>query len=176
VCREDQLLATVEQYGATAKTLSQWVWAENDHYFSPELAHQMLSAYTSQGAPAQLAVLPAFGEDGHELLYEAPVQAWWPTVERFLKTLNLPTAIMVDLPALAALPAPPGLNRGCKDRFDEYGASRNEAKAFVIAEGGHCSYNVIERSTQEAAQHALEYCNAKWSGCKVYAEGQRVAE
>jgi dienelactone hydrolase len=176
VCREDQLLATVEQYGATAKIPSQWVWSENDHYFSPDLAHQMLGAYTSHGAPAQLAVLPAFGEDGHELLYEAPVQTWWPTVESFLKTLNLPTALVVDLPALAALPAPPGLNRGCQERFDEYGASRNEAKAFVIAEGAHCSSNLTERSTQEAAQHALEYCNAKWSGCKVYAEGQRVAE
>jgi dienelactone hydrolase len=176
VCREDQLIATVEQYGATAKIPSQWVWSENDRYFSPGLARQMLSAYTSHGAPAQLAVLPPFGEDGHELLYDAPVQAWWPAAEPFLKALNLPTAVEVDLPALAALPAPPGLNPGCQDGFDAYGASRNEGKAFVIAEGGHCSYNLIERSTQEAAQHALENCNGKWSGCKLYAEGQHVAE
>jgi hypothetical protein len=53
---------------------------------------------------------------------------------------------------------------------------RNAGKAFVIAEGGHCSYSLIERSTQEAAQHALENCNGKWSGCKLYAEGQHVAE
>ena len=176
VCREDQLIATVEQYGATAKIPSQWVWSENDHYFSPGLAQQMLSAYTSHGAPAQLGVLPPFGEDGHELLYDAPPQTWWPTVEPFLKRLNLPTAIVVSLPALAALPVPTGLNPGCQDRFDVYGASRNEGKAFVIAEGGHCSYSLVERSTQEAAEHALEYCNGKWSGCKVYAEGQRVAE
>jgi len=176
VCREDQLIATVEQYGATAKIPSQWVWSENDRYFSPGLARQMLSAYTSHGAPAQLAVLPPFGEDGHELLYDAPVQAWWPATEPFLKALKLPTAIEVDLPALAALPAPPGLNPGCQDGFDAYGASRNEGKAFVIAEGGHCSYSLIERSTQEAAQHALENCNGKWSGCKLYAEGQHVAE
>jgi dienelactone hydrolase len=176
VCRADQLIATIEQYGETAKIPSQWVWSENDHYFSPGLAQQMLSAYTSHGAPGQLAVLPPFGEDGHELLYDAPVQTWWPTVEPFLKSLNLPTAIVVDLPALAALPVPPGLNPGCQDRFDAYGASRNEGKVFVIAEGGHCSYSLIERSTQEAAQHALEYCNGKWSGCKVYAEGQHVGE
>lgn len=176
VCRADQLIATVEQYGATAKIPSQWVWSENDHYFSPDLARQMLGAYTSHGAPAQLAVLPPFGEDGHELLYDAPAQTWWPTVEPFLKSLDLPTAMVVDLPALAALPAPPGLNPGCQDRFDTYGASRNEGKAFVIAEGGHCSYSLIERSTQEAAQQALAYCNGRWSGCKVYAEGQHVAE
>ena len=176
VCREDQLIATIEQYGATAKIPSQWVWSENDHYFSPGLAQQMLSAYTSHGAPAQLGVLPPFGEDGHELLYDAPPQTWWPTVEPFLKRLNLPTAIVVSLPALAALPVPTGLNPGCQDRFDAYGASRNEGKAFVIAEGGHCSYSLVERSTQEAAEHALEYCNGKWSGCKVYAEGQHVGE
>ena len=176
VCQEDRLVAAVEQYGTTAKIPSQWVWSENDHYFSPELAQQMLSAYTSHGAPAQLAVLPPFGEDGHELLYDAPAQAWWPAVEPFLKRLNLPTAVVVDLPALAALPAPAGLNPGCQTRFDTYGASRNEGKAFVIAEGGHCSSDVTERSAQEAAQHALEYCNGKWSGCKVYAQGQGVAE
>jgi pimeloyl-ACP methyl ester carboxylesterase len=176
VCRTDQLIATLGQYGASARIPSQWVWSENDHYFSPELARQMLSAYTSHGAPAQLAVLPPFGEDGHELLYDAPAQTWWPTLEPFLQSLHLPTAMVVDLPSLAALPAPAGLNRGCQDRFDAYGASRNEGKAFVIAQGGHCAYSLIERSSQEAADEALAYCNGKWAGCKVYAEGQHVAE
>jgi dienelactone hydrolase len=176
VCRADQLVAAVGEYGSTAKVPGQWVWSENDHYFSPELAQQMLSAYTAHGAQAQLAVLPAFHDDGHELLYEAPVETWWPTVEPFLKSLNLPTQLVVELPPLTAVPQPLGLNRGCQDSFNEYGASRNEGKAFVTAEGGHCNVDTTERTGQEAAQHALEHCQAKWSGCKVYAQGQQVVQ
>ena len=176
VCRPDQLIAAVEQYGSTAKIPSQWVWSENDHYFSPDLARQMLSAYTSHGASGQLAVLLPFGDDGHELLYDAPADAWWPTVEPFLKTLNLPTQVVVQLPALAALPQPAGLNEGCRERFVDYGVSRNEGKAFVIAAGGHCSNSLSERTPQEAADHALGYCRSKWSECRVYALGQRVAQ
>lgn len=176
VCEADELVAAVAQYGVSAKVPSQWVWSENDHYFSPALAHQMLSAYTSHGAPAQLVVLPPFRDDGHELLYDAPEQAWWPTVEPFLKSLNLPTAVVINLPPPAALTTPAGLNQGCQNLFDAYGASRNEGKAFVTAEGGHCTLTLIERSPQDAAQHALERCNEKWSGCKVYAEGQHLAE
>jgi dienelactone hydrolase len=176
VCRPDQLIAAVEQYGSTAKIPSQWVWSENDHYFNPDLARQMLSAYTSHGVSAQLAVLPPFGDDGHELLYDAPADTWWPTVEPFLKTLNLPTQIVVQLPAPAALPQPAGLNEGCQERFALYGASRNEGKAFVIAAGGHCSNTLIERTPQEAAEHALAYCGSRWSECKVYALGQRVVQ
>jgi hypothetical protein len=136
----------------------------------------MLSAYTSHGVSAQLAVLPPFGDDGHELLYDAPADTWWPTVEPFLKTLNLPTQIVVQLPAPAALPQPAGLNEGCQERFALYGASRNEGKAFVIAAGGHCSNTLIERTPQEAAEHALAYCGSRWSECKVYALGQRVVQ
>ncbi|WP_175772781.1 dienelactone hydrolase family protein [Paraburkholderia phenazinium] len=176
VCRADQLIAAVGEYGTTAKIPSQWVWSENDHYFSPDLARQMLSAYTAHGAQAQLAVLPAFQEDGHELLYEAPADAWWPAVEPFLKSLSLPTQVVVELPALTALPQPQGLNRGCQDSFNDYGAWRNEGKAFVTAEGGHCNLDLMERTAQEAAQHALEHCQSKWSGCKVYAEGQQVVQ
>jgi len=176
VCRSDQLVAAVGEYGSTARIPGQWVWSENDHYFSPELARQMLGAYTAHGAQAQLTVLPAFHEDGHELLYEAPAEAWWPSVEPFLKSLNLPTQLVVEMPPLAGLPQPAGLNRGCRDSFDEYGASRNEGKAFVTAEGGHCNSDVMERTGQEAAQHALEHCQAKWSGCKVYAQGQQVVQ
>jgi dienelactone hydrolase len=176
VCRPDQLIEAVEQYGSTAKMPSQWVWSENDHYFNPDLARQMLAAYTSHGASAQLAVLPPFGDDGHELLYDAPAEVWWPTVEPFLKTLNLPTQIVVQLPAPAVLPQPPGLNEGCRDRFALYGASRNEGKAFVIAAGGHCSNTLIERTPQEAAEHALAYCRSRWSECEVYALGQRVVQ
>ena len=176
VCRPDLLIEAVEQYGSTAKVPGQWVWSENDHYFSPDLARQMLSAYTSHGASAQLAVLPPFGDDGHELLYDAPADAWWPTLEPFLKTLNLPTQIVVQLPALAALPQPAGLNDGCQQRFAAYGESRNEGKAFVIAAGGHCSNTLIERTPQEAAEHALAYCGSRWSECKVYALGQRVVQ
>jgi hypothetical protein len=121
-------------------------------------------------------VLPPFRDDGHELLYDAPEAAWWPTVEPFLQRLNLPTTVMVPLPAPAPLAVPAGLNAGCRDLFEGYSASRNEGKAFVIAEGGHCMVNLRERSAQDAAQQALERCSAKWSGCKVYAQGQHLTE
>ena len=86
----------------------------------------------------------------------------------------MPTRKIVELPPMIALPEPSGINDGCKTFFSEYREARNEGKAYVIASGGHCTYNMTSRTAQDAAQHALDRCNARWLECKVYAEGYHI--
>jgi hypothetical protein len=81
----------------------------------------MFDAYMSAGAPAQLQFLPPYGTDGHALLLDAPTDIWWPAVSVFLASLNLPTSVVVELPAPSPLPAPQ-VNDACLvHRFHETG-------------------------------------------------------
>ena len=56
-CSPDRLVGTVAALGRTARVPSLWLYAENDRSYGPELAHQMIAAYTAGGAPAQLQIL-----------------------------------------------------------------------------------------------------------------------
>lgn len=174
VCQPDRLLAALARYGAAATIPSQWLWTGNDHYFSPDLARRMLAAYTAQGASARLTVLPPFSRDGHRFLYNGPAGLWWPAVEGFLASLGLPTRPVVDLPPVPELPPPDGADAGCRARFADYAQSRNAGKAMVVAAGGHCAFDLFQRTGQDAADRALATCRARWPDCRVYAEGQRL--
>jgi dienelactone hydrolase len=100
-CGERRLPATVAGFGAKSRVPSLWVYAENDRYFGPDLAQRMLAAYRGAGGQAELHVLPAYGEDGHDLFLDAAaVPVWSPIVDAFLRAHGLPTE-MPD-PAMAA--------------------------------------------------------------------------
>ncbi|MDH2403219.1 hypothetical protein QCM77_25205 [Bradyrhizobium sp. SSUT18] len=88
-CGPDRLVGTVEALGRTTRVPALWLYAENDQSYGPELAHQMLAAYTAGGAPARLHILPPFGTDGHDLIIRDVADTWLPTVEPFLAELKL---------------------------------------------------------------------------------------
>jgi dienelactone hydrolase len=64
-CGAEHLLDTVGKLGRTARIPALWLYAENDQFFGPGLARRMFEAYTANGAPAQLHMLPPFGANGH---------------------------------------------------------------------------------------------------------------
>jgi dienelactone hydrolase len=175
VCSEDSLVSDLKVFGETARVPALWVYAENDHFFGPELARRMLAAYTAGGAPARLIMLPPFGADGHTALQMAPDDVIGPSVEAFLASLGLPTKVSVALPPLPPLPEPPGLNRGCALSFRAYVAARLEAKAFAINPEGHCGVRIGARSADEARRAALDACLNRATDCRVYAVGQSLA-
>jgi dienelactone hydrolase len=65
VCDEDSLVKAFATLGRTARIPMLWIYAQNDRFFGPALAHRMHAAFTGAGGRAQLIDLPAFGDDGH---------------------------------------------------------------------------------------------------------------
>jgi len=101
VCNAPYLIDAFRDFGKKSRVPMLWVYAENDHFFSPQLASQFHRAFTSAGGKAQLIRAQPFGDDGHRLFSEAGIPLWTPMVDDFLKSQNL------DLRKTPAAP-PPG--------------------------------------------------------------------
>ncbi len=78
-----------------------WIYAQNDHWFTPPMAQQFEAAYTKSGAMVQFQMMPPDGDDGHHLY--AHVSAWSDLVDAYLKSHNLLPLGDTVLPA----PEPP---------------------------------------------------------------------
>lgn len=175
-CDPGRLVGTVAAFGRTARVPTLWLYAENDQSYGPDLAHQMLLAYTAGGAPARLQILPPLGTDGHDLIIRGEPESWLTAVEPFLAELKLPTAVTVDLPVPAQLPSPPGLSPECQKMFARYATLRSDAKAFAVDDKGGCGLAPASRTAVEAREKAVAECqsSASETGCHVYAVGQRI--
>jgi len=66
-----------------------WVYAENDHFFSLNLAKKFLAAFNNNSGKATLIVAEPFGQDGHLLFSAAGIVKWTPIVDEFLKSQDL---------------------------------------------------------------------------------------
>jgi dienelactone hydrolase len=177
-CSPDRLIGTVAALGRTARVASLWLYAENDRSYGPELARQMIAAYTAGGAPARLQILPPFGTDGHDFIIGASADSWLPVVEPFLAELGLPTAVTVDLPEPAQLSSPAGLSSDCQHAFAGYVAIRSDTKAFAIDGKGGCGLARVSRTVAEARDKSIAECqsNSFGTACHVYAVGQNITE
>lgn len=82
VCNASGLVAAMERYGGTARIPSLWIYAENDHFFPPDLARRMFSAFAAGSPQAQFVLAPPYGGQGHYLVDST---VFWPqVVETFL--------------------------------------------------------------------------------------------
>lgn len=84
-CAPDKLVAATGEFGQSARIPMQWIYAENDSYFGPDLTKRMHDAFVAAGGNAEYHVLPAFGSDGHFMI-DSPdaVPIWSPLVSQFL--------------------------------------------------------------------------------------------
>nr|WP_283949717.1 alpha/beta hydrolase [Limobrevibacterium gyesilva] len=175
VCDAERLVQAAGAFGRSARAPALWIYAENDHFFGPALARRMFDAYVAGGAPARLEMLPPFRADGHTLLAAGHATLWWPAVEPFLASLLLPTKVVVDLPPLPDLPAPPFVRGAtCRAGFADYVTARTEAKAFAVNPDGACGWAYTARTADEAKQTALRNCNRNGAGCALYAVGHAL--
>jgi dienelactone hydrolase len=175
VCQPERLVETMHEFGAGAHVPSLWLYAENDHFFGPQLARQMFDAYAAGGAPAEFDAAPPFGQDGHALIFAAAPAQWWPRVAAFLTHLHLPAQLVVDLPPPAMLPAPAALDARGQQDFAGYVASRSYEKAFVTNGSGHYGIAFGQRAQQDAVAVALDHCKQHGWECSVYAIGNTLA-
>ena len=89
VCSPGLLVQAMEKFGSTSRVPTLWHYAENDHFFSPELVRKMFAAYTGAGGKARLVMQPPFGEDGHQMFGKRDGMKYWlPEARKFLKELG----------------------------------------------------------------------------------------
>ena len=85
---EDRLIADVGRLGTGVRIPEIWLYAENDHYFAPPLAHAMFEAYRANAqAPITFIELPPFDGDGHLTILGGDPIIWGPAVDKFLAGL-----------------------------------------------------------------------------------------
>lgn len=174
VCSPEALIGAFASYGKTAHVPMLWVYAHNDKFFGPELAHRMHAAFNAAGGRAQFIDAPAFGTDGHALFSASGISIWTPMVDRFLRDQNLGTRDLIALTA-AALKPPPQLSDNGRANFATYLAS-GPHKAFAVSPKGAFAYRTGQRTEKDAQDEAMATCAKYAANCTIYAIDDQLAD
>jgi hypothetical protein len=158
VCDETSLIDAFRVFGASAKTPMLWVYAGNDHFFSPALGQSLLVAFEQGGDEVQFVRTGPFGEDGHALFSQQGVPIWTPIVDAFLQSRNMQ---LLDAPL--ATPAPPDLQAPRSLSGNGQAAwktylSAPSHKAFAVSPSGRYGWRTARANTNEAQAAALASC------------------
>jgi dienelactone hydrolase len=167
ICDEVALVHEFGVLGRTSRIPMLWIYAQNDKFFWPELAHRMHAAFTGAGGRAQFIDAPAIGDDGH-FLFSSGIAIWTPMVDRFLRDQKLGTRDLLAMPAPAAISPPPRLSEKGRTEFADYLAAIPH-KAFVVSPNGAFGFRSGRRTVQEAQDEALAACTQYATNCAPYA-------
>jgi hypothetical protein len=155
VCDPGNLIHTFKDFGKTSRTPMLWLYAENDQYFWPELAHKFDDAFRSQGGQDQLVIAPPIGDDGHSL-FRHP-DAWSGTVSEWLSAQKLvPLTELYPEVRAPEVAAPDGLSESGAEAFRAY-LLLGPHKAFAQSAHGY-GYATAKLTTDDARKAALENC------------------
>ncbi|MBV9462233.1 MAG: alpha/beta hydrolase [Bradyrhizobium sp.] len=177
VCGDKVLVDTMRQMGTTSRAPMLWVYAKNDRFFGPQLAHRFRDAFVAGGGKVTFVDAPAFGNDGHFLFSVNTVSSWTPYVDNFLRAQDLPARAPATTSAsssLGVLPAPPQLNEGGRNEFLQY-IGRAPHKAFAVAPGGAFGWRSKQPTATGASRAALEACSQYSEHCSLYAVDDALA-
>lgn len=90
VCNSGDLVRAFGSFGEHSHVPMLWIYARNDHFFTPEMAGAFYHAFTDAGGSAQLVSAGSFGADGHTLFFSrAGIPIWGPMVDDFLQSRHL---------------------------------------------------------------------------------------
>jgi len=170
---EAGLVEAFRTLGAASRAPMLWVYAANDSYFRPDLAHKLVAAFTTEGGRAKLIDAPSFGNDGH-LLFSAGTAMWPKMVDDFLREQNLGTRDLLPPPASPALPVPPRLTEKGRASFTDY-LTAGPHKVFAASPSGAYGYWSGTRSLQKAKDEALASCAKIAPDCAFYAIDNELA-
>jgi dienelactone hydrolase len=149
-----------------------WIYAQNDHWFTPAMAQQFDEAYKKGGGLNQFVMAPPDGEDGHHLYMH--VAAWSDTVTAFLKAQNLLPLGDTVLPA----PEPPNLPMPATMGDADKGMWRRfllapPYKTLVANERGQLSLSAAAFDQSLADSEAMDRCKKAPGGsshCSIVAK------
>jgi hypothetical protein len=136
VCHPELLVDAFGAYGKISRIPLLWVYSENDHYFSPELAQRFYEAFTKAGGDARFIRAAPFQEDGHSLFNFQGIPVWTRYVDQFLanQKLMLRTDLLPPPPLPNMLP-PSELSLSSQAAFYYYLAGPT-TKAFAVSSDG----------------------------------------
>jgi dienelactone hydrolase len=167
VCNEDQLVEAFRAFGKRSRMPMLWVYAENDHFFAPELAERLKDAFIASGGNVDFIKAAAFEDDGHKLFSPAGIPRWTPLVDAFLQSHGLvPRRTLLPLPPPPVLRVPAVLGVNGRKAFDTYLTSPPH-KAFAVSQDGYFGWRSGTRSTEAAKTQALQYCQANAKTCGI---------
>lgn len=175
VCEDHALVRAFGAFGETARVPTLWVYAENDSYFSPGLAHRFHDAFTAAGGRAELIVVGPFGDDGHTLFSRRGTAIWRPLVDDFLRKVGLPTwdAPPAD-PQQAELAPPRELSSDAGRKAWTDFLAGAPSKAFAVGAGGAWGWRAGRNSLDDARRQALESCQRGGARCRIAAEDDEL--
>ena len=160
MCDEAALVDAFRAFGASAKTPMLWIYAQNDHFFGPSLARNLLAAFEEGGDQVTFVAPAPFGEDGHRLFSQKGAPIWTPIVDDFLRAQRLK---LLDAPLSAAAPpdrpAPRGLSGRGLDAWKTY-LSAPPHKAFAVSPRGRYGWRTGRADADEARAAALANCGS----------------
>jgi dienelactone hydrolase len=167
VCQADRLVEAFGHFGERSRTPMLWVYAENDHFFGPELAEQFRHAFTGGGGKVEFIGALAFGEDGHQLFSASGIPIWTGMMDSFLKQQGLVLrTTLLPLPPRPNLAAPKALSANGREAFETYLTSPPH-KAFALAPDGAFGWQTGKRTTDAAKSAALSFCLQHAADCDV---------
>jgi dienelactone hydrolase len=174
VCGGHALIDTFRQMGTISHTPMLWVYAKNDGFFGPALAHRFRDAFVAGGGRVTFIDAPAFGRDGHFLFSVDSVSTWTPYVDNFLHAKLPGRAATTTSASPGALPAPPQLGESGKAEFLQY-ASYAPHKAFAVAPDGAFGWRSKRPTAADASRDAMEACSKYSERCSLYAVDDALA-
>jgi dienelactone hydrolase len=159
VCNPEALVRAFEAFGRKSRIPMLWVYAQNDHFFGPQLAARFFQAFTASGGTATFIRADAFRTDGHNLFSTSGIPIWTPMVDEFLTARNLRLrGTLLALPAAPDVSAPIQLKAEGLREFRAF-LTYPDYKAFAVSPSGYYGYVFGRQSTQEAQKLAQERCN-----------------
>jgi dienelactone hydrolase len=159
VCNPGDLIRAFGEFGRRSRVPMLWIYAQNDHFFGPQLAAQFFRAFTEAGGKANFVLAAPFRKDGHGLYSARGIPIWAPVVDGFLQAQNLKLR-----DSLLALPTPPdvappdALSAAAREEFRAF-LTYPAHKAFSMSGGGEYGYAYGRRSKAEAEKAAASNCD-----------------
>jgi len=174
ICSERKLVEAFTTFGQTSRVPSLWLYSRNDGYFSPDVSERLFDAFVDGGGEAKYELLDSFGKDGHQIFSSglAGVHLWRNPVDRFLKTVGLPTWDSPPAELYKKIPPPEELNIRNRRKWERY-LKGGDNKAFAISEDGYFGWSTRRRTVEEAEEGALGFCKGD---CRIVSVNGKMVE
>jgi dienelactone hydrolase len=156
-CNLGGLISAFHGFGKKSKVPMLWIYAENDHWFPPAMAHSFDDAFKKGGGNNQFVMVPPYHDDGHD--FYGDVSGWSPIVEPFLKEHGLlPLAELLPEPVPPNVPPPADLGGRGLAAFQHF-LIMGPAKAFATNGKGTWGTANGQWDQASADKKALENCS-----------------
>src|SRR5580700_5192682 len=136
VCNPGELIRAFHEFGEKSRTPMLWVYAENDHFFGPQIAGSFFEAFTRAGGKATFIRVGPYRRDGHGLFSLGGISIWSSIVDDFLEGQNLKLRTkLLSLPEAPNVPVPAQLKATGQEEFRTF-LTLPPYKAFAISGEG----------------------------------------